>query len=136
MQIANATLKDGFNGETVEARLDVVYSEVRAILPNCSWFVLCNAGNTHRETLRMIGNHGKVIAYTPIEPNNPARAGCLASRPFNHGPFGRYRIAAVHTRFDAVEWFVWDAETPDEDGYATVVRQEPTKEAALASLTG
>lgn len=66
--------------------------------------------------------------------NDPSRAGQLASSRERFGEFGRYAVAPVHTRFDALQWFVWDAERPDEDGRATIIRQEETREAAIAAL--
>ena len=66
--------------------------------------------------------------------NNPNLKGSLATRKETFGPFGRFAVAAVHTRFDAVEWFVWDAETADDLGFAAVIRQEATREAAVAGL--
>lgn len=62
--------------------------------------------------------------------NQSAQAGKLASVKMLFGPNSRYALAAVHTRFPGVWWFVWDAERPDDDGYATLVRQFSTKEQA------
>ena len=67
--------------------------------------------------------------------NDPSRPGTLASDKRAFGPFNRYRIAAVHTRFDAVSWFVWDAETPEaKTGLASVIRQSATEADAMAGL--
>lgn len=66
--------------------------------------------------------------------NNPENAGALASPKLYFGAFGRYCVYAVHTRFDSVSWFVADAETYDDLGLATVIRQEPTFEAAVSGL--
>jgi hypothetical protein len=63
-------------------------------------------------------------------PNNTLLAGQLASRKITFGRLSRYAVAAVHTRFDAVEWFVWDAENP---GYE-VIRQDATFRGAIAGL--
>lgn len=71
---------------------------------------------------------------TDIVANNPNVAGSLATPKELFGECGRFAVAAVHTRFDAVEWFVWDAETVDDLGLATVIRQEATREAAVAGL--
>ena len=65
------------------------------------------------------------------EWNNPRRAGEYASQPVTFGPFNRFQACAVHTRFETVSWFVWDAETPDEDRKPTIVAQEPTLHAAM-----
>ena len=67
--------------------------------------------------------------------NEPARKGQLASRKVTFGEHRRYAVAAIHTRFDAVEWFVWDAEVMDGDVPA-VIRQEPTLAEALRGLEG
>ena len=66
--------------------------------------------------------------------NNPAIAGHLASKKELFGEFNRFAVAAVHTRFDLVQWFVWDSEKLDEYDMVAVIRQEPTKEAAMAGL--
>ncbi len=67
--------------------------------------------------------------------NNPTNAGSRASPKERFGDYGRYAVAPIHTRFDAVEWFVWDADHPNSDmTKAEVIRQEPTKEAAMAGL--
>ena len=68
------------------------------------------------------------------QPNDPARAGQLASRKTLFGERRRYAVAAVHTRFEAVTYFVWDAERPDEDGRPTIVRQESSLKDAVAGL--
>ncbi len=66
--------------------------------------------------------------------NIPARAGERAGPAKTLGEFGRYRVYPVHTRFEAIEWFVTDGERTDEYGLATVIRQEPTYEAAVSGL--
>lgn len=70
-----------------------------------------------------------------VQKNDPARKGELAGRKmlFNGS---RYAVAPVHTRFDAVQWFVWDAEAIEiPDGAKTIViRQEETYEAAVSGL--
>ena len=44
-------------------------------------------------------------------------------------------LAPVHTRFDMLEWFVWDAEHPLSDlNQAEVIRQAETLEEALRGL--
>lgn len=69
------------------------------------------------------------------QANNPKRAGQRASRLVIFGDHGRYAVAAMHTRFDAVEWFVWDAEHPNATMHRSeVIRQEQTLEKALAGL--
>lgn len=67
--------------------------------------------------------------------NNPSLAGSPAKKKEFFGENSRYAVAPVHTRFDAVEWFVWDAEHPNATLLgAEVIRQEPTKELAISGL--
>lgn len=66
--------------------------------------------------------------------NDPARAGQLAHCGELFGEFSRYRVAPVHTRFDALQWWVWDVLTPDEDGRPSVIRQAATLAGAAAGL--
>ena len=75
----------------------------------------------------------KVSALTVAE-NNPMLAGTLAAHKQFFGDHGRFAVAPIHTRFDAVEWFVWDAEKTDNEGLAEVVRQAETIEAAMDGL--
>ena len=66
--------------------------------------------------------------------NNPSLKGSLATKKQFFCGF-RYAVAAVHTRFDAVEWFVWDAEHSLSDtSRAEVIRQAPTMEEAIKGL--
>ena len=68
--------------------------------------------------------------------NNPNLAGQLASKKVLFGGYSRFAIAPVHTRFDAVEWFVWDAERIDPvTGGPDVIAQESTKEQAMERIT-
>mgnify|MGYP003349967964 CR=1 FL=1 len=57
--------------------------------------------------------------------NNKNQRGQLAAGKQTFGPFGRYAVAPVHTRFEAVEWFrrtpnakvqvsVWNTESEDD----------------------
>lgn len=75
-----------------------------------------------------------LIASTAI--NDPQRAGEFASGVGSFGNRGRYRLYAVHTRFDAVVWMVDDNTRFDDvvDGMPLVIRQEETPEAALAGF--
>ena len=66
--------------------------------------------------------------------NYPSLKGQLAANKKLFGDCSRYAIAPVHTRFDAVEWFVWDADLLDRDGRAEVIRQAATIEGALDGL--
>lgn len=60
-------------------------------------------------------------------PNNPQRAGARASVIQQFGENNRYAVWAVHTRFNAVEWFVADIDH-------SIIRQEPTYEQAVDGL--
>ena len=67
--------------------------------------------------------------------NNAMLKGSLAAPKQFFGENRRYAVAPVHTRFDAVEWFVWDAEHPLSDmRHAEVIRQAATMEEALRGL--
>lgn len=68
--------------------------------------------------------------------NNPARKGELAAPKRLFGEYSRYAVAPVHTRFDRVQWFVWDADEidPVTNGPA-VIRQEDTEAEAIAGLS-
>jgi len=70
-----------------------------------------------------------------VEANDPSRAGQLAGRQRLFGDYSRYAVAPVHTRFDAVEFFVWDAELTDEvTGGPAVIRQAATEAEAVRGL--
>ena len=72
------------------------------------------------------------LSFPSTLTNNPMLRGSLAAPKQRFGDWGRYAIAPVHTRFDDLEWFVWDAEDIDEaTGLAAVIRQAPTMEEAL-----
>ena len=75
------------------------------------------------------------ITEPKCSENDPRQAGKLASSKVLFGEASRYAVFAVHTRFDAVEWFVTDAETVDEvtDGPA-VVRQADRFEDAVGGM--
>jgi hypothetical protein len=70
---------------------------------------------------------------TDIIRNDPTRAGQLAARLRLFGDWNRYGVAPVHTRFDAVEWFVWDAQVIVNDR-PNVIRQGASEKAAVAGL--
>lgn len=65
--------------------------------------------------------------------NDPAKAGQLVAKKATFGDLSRFAVAPVHTRFDAVEWFVWDADQTDPvtDG-PVVIRQKATFAEAVA----
>lgn len=66
--------------------------------------------------------------------NDPSKAGQLAAPKRTFGPSRRYAVAPVHTRFDAIEWFVWDANRyADRAGNPDVTAQEATLDLAVAA---
>jgi hypothetical protein len=71
--------------------------------------------------------------YT-VSKNDPSLKGSLAGRKVLFGGWSRYAVAPVHTRFGSVEWFVWDAELPDDSGRPEVIRQAPTFDEAIRGL--
>lgn len=66
--------------------------------------------------------------------NIPSLAGREAAPARCFGPWNRYRVVPVHSRFDAVTWFVTDAESRDDADLPAVVRQADTFQAAVADL--
>ncbi len=71
------------------------------------------------------------------EPNNPARAGQLASGKAYFGENDHFLIYAVHTRFDSVQWFVIDLDMPeDEDDLPHVITQDDDFNKAVAYTLG
>lgn len=76
-----------------------------------------------------------MLNMIPNPENNPRKAGQRATRQQLFGDYSRYAVYAVHTRFEAVEWFVADAETTDEaTGLPAIIRQEPTMVQAVEGL--
>lgn len=75
------------------------------------------------------------LSFAASYANVPARKGELAARKQRFGDNGRYAVAPIFTRFDAVEWFVWDAEHPLSDlSHAEVIRQAETLAQAVEGL--
>lgn len=75
------------------------------------------------------------VSFSKLHANDPALKGQPAARKQFFGPRGRYAVAPVHTRFDALEWFVWDAEHElSSMTRAEVIRQAATLEEALKGL--
>lgn len=75
------------------------------------------------------------VSFRSVPKNNPLMKGALAAPKQRFGDSGRYAVAPVHTRFDAVEWFVWDAEHPLSTlSRAEVIRQANSLEEALRGL--
>jgi len=74
------------------------------------------------------------VLRSSVVSNDPTRKGEDASSRVVFGDNGRFVAYAVHTRFDAVSWFVEDTESVDEYGFFAVIRQESTIEEALHGL--
>ncbi len=75
------------------------------------------------------------VSFSAIPGNNSLLRGSLAAPKQRFGENGRYAVAPVHTRFDAIEWFVWDAEHPLSTlSRAEVIRPAATLEEALRGL--
>lgn len=67
--------------------------------------------------------------------NDKTMAGQLASDEEIFGERHNFLIAAIHTRFNAVIWFVWDTETFDEiAGHIAIIRQTETRDQAIKGL--
>ncbi len=67
--------------------------------------------------------------------NDNSKAGKVAAKPEIFGPFSRYSVYPVHTRFgDSVQWFVSDAEDDDPFLGKAIIRQAPTKAEAMKGL--
>ena len=62
------------------------------------------------------------------------QAGQIANTPEMFGPFNRYSIYAIHTRFDAIQWIVRDGENYNASTGAEIIRQANTKEEAMDGL--
>jgi len=60
--------------------------------------------------------------------------GSYATKKEFFGEYSRYAVAAIHTRFGDVQWFVWDAMSLDEIGLPSVIRQAATKEDAINGI--
>ena len=73
--------------------------------------------------------------------NDPSRKGELAAEKRIFGKNSRYAVAPVHSRFDKVGWFVWDAETFGDEydpiiGYLpAIIRITDSYEEAVAGLS-
>lgn len=75
------------------------------------------------------------VSFANIPANDPSKKGKLAARKQLFGDNKRYAVAPLHTRFDAIEWFVWDANVyADETGMPEVIRQCSTLEEAISGL--
>ena len=76
----------------------------------------------------------KLSEFKAHYDNRPERKGELADCKRLFGDYSRYAVAPVYTRFDAVEWFVWDAEKIMTGNYHEPIRQASTLEEAIANL--
>ena len=72
--------------------------------------------------------------------NKPELKGSPAAPKEYFGDWKRYAIAPIHTRFDAVTWFVWDAEHKDCNKAnrfrAVIIGQHESLEKALEQVNG
>ena len=69
--------------------------------------------------------------------NNPSLKGQFASKKVLHGENNRFATFAVHTRFDAVQWFTADAlRLDDKTGLPEIVRHSATFEDAINENDG
>lgn len=76
-----------------------------------------------------------MLSYnSKVSANNPALKGQLAGQKLLFGEFSRYAVAPIFTRFEAVEWFVWDAEILNSYGNPEVIRQASSFEEAVNGL--
>ena len=72
---------------------------------------------------------------TTAPVNNPKLAGQVAGNRELFGECSRYAVYPVHTRFDAVQWFVADAEVIDQKtGLPSIIRQAESRESAVEGL--
>ena len=69
----------------------------------------------------------------PKPATKPATKKPAARKQF-FGQSSRFAVAPVHTRFDAVEWFVWDASLTMDNELTPVIRQASTLEKAVRGL--
>jgi hypothetical protein len=75
------------------------------------------------------------MALHSLPSNDPTRKGQLAAPKLLFGDYHRYAVAPIHTRFDALEWCVWDADLTDEvTGKPAIIRQASSQAEAVAGL--
>lgn len=67
--------------------------------------------------------------------NEPSKAGRMAAEPLLFGPNLQISVFPVHTRFDAVQWFVSDFAEVDEFDMPAVVGQFASKADAIHLAT-
>jgi hypothetical protein len=94
-------------------------------------------GNTDRWVSEILPNPLKSSPSRAdkVVMNDSSKAGQLASRKETFGDHSRFAVAPVHTRFDRVSWFVWDANLVDDvTGGPSVIRQAETREDAVAGF--
>jgi hypothetical protein len=73
-------------------------------------------------------------SFRNLPSNNPARKGELAASKQLFGAYNRFAVAPVFTRFEALEFFVWDAHSAPDGEAPPVIRQAASLEEALAGL--
>ena len=82
--------------------------------------------------LRPASEAPMALSFSSPLTNNPMLRGSLAAPKQRFGKCGRYAIAPIHTRFNAIEWVIWDADIIDEaTGLAVIIRQACTMDEAL-----
>lgn len=62
------------------------------------------------------------ITQVKTVKNNPERKGEPASKAVLFSG-SRYKFQQIHSRFDENQFFVWDAEKPDDNGKPSLIRQ-------------
>ena len=75
-----------------------------------------------------------MIKFPAKIKNNPELRGKCAKPKQTFGDHSRYAVWPCHTRFDAIHWFVADANIIDESGHPTIIRQADTLESAISGL--
>lgn len=74
----------------------------------------------------------KNLTDAELAAGDPKNCQTLSSERL--GDHGRYRLVHARTRWNTDVFFLYDAEVPDERGFATVVRQGDTREEVLAGI--
>jgi hypothetical protein len=65
--------------------------------------------------------------------NNPNLAGQQAGKAEFYN-LSRFKLYPIHTRFNAIQWFIADAEIEDDIGHPAIVGQYDDKTEAIASI--
>ncbi len=73
-----------------------------------------------------------LVSFPLLPANDPALRGQLAAEMQYFGEANRYAVAPLHTRFDAITWFVWDSQHRlSTQDWHEVIRQADTLDEAL-----